>query len=1008
MIVMILLLVYSVAGAEGQEQLLRDPGFEESTPNGTFPDGGYWKSASAGSGAYAGCTTTSAHSGSNGLWEYTGSGTSAWWSRVYQKFPASTGDVYTGSAWIRTPSGQSWVSGSLACVRIEFLNSSLNVLDYFSSPGVTAANTTWAEYSVATDPIPSGTQYVRFICNVEKPSGSSGQSIANFDDCFFECVCIIPGTPSNRSPSDGATDVSTGTTLSWSAASSATSYDVYFGTSVSPPYKANTTSTEYNLGGLNQDTTYYWKIVAKNSCGSAEGPVWTFTTIQLPTIAFSPSSFSFTATQGGSDPASQTLGVNNSGGGTLNWSVGDDVTWVSLNPTSGTSTGETDNVTVSVNTSGMGAGSYSATITISAPGATNTPQTLPVSLSIDTIPDHEANAYQHLYDIMDKHHESFDVYSDQDAGGNHFFPSGWMGDISAISFDSNWTSNPHSGTSCIKVSFTAKGDNWTGIYWQDPENNWGDNSNGGYDLSGAVKLTFWARGEEGGETVEFFVGGITGTYGDSIEKTSTGYITLTTSWKEYTIDLIGKDLSHVIGGFGWVTNSEHNPDGAAFYLDNIKYDRSRADELRFLTSYETLPFIDPDRYVKNACFIYDNALAMIALLARKEDDDLRRARLLADTFVCAQDNDRYYSDGRLRNAYMSDLIDPQTGKVRLPGWWDPEENKWSEDEYQVSTYTGNMAWVIVALAQYYEAQEGEKYKDAAVSMGEWIIEHTYDTRGAGGYTGGYKGWEPDPGEITWKSTEHNIDVYVAFKWLYRITEDSIWLERAFHAISFVEAMWAPALRHFWTGTLNDGVTINKENVPLDIQAWAVMTLGNYNDALSWAEENCYTEADGFKGFDFNTDKDGVWFEGTGQMAVAYQTKGETEKRDIYVEELGKAQVSATNNNGKGIVAASHDGVTTGFEWEYFSRVHIGATAWYIFAERNYNPLESTVILLGDINRNGSVGLLEDATLALQVISGTNPSGIRSDYASSGADVNGDGKIGLAEVIYILQEVSGLR
>ena len=139
------------------------------------------------------------------------------------------------------------------------------------------------------------------------------------------------------------------------------------------------------------------------------------------------------------------------------------------------------------------------------------------------------------------------------------------------------------------------------------------------------------------------------------------------------------------------------------------------------------------------------------------------------------------------------------------------------------------------------------------------------------------------------------------------------------------------------------------------------------------------------------------------MAVAYQIKEETEKRNIYVEELRKAQVSATNNNGKGIVAASHDGVTTGFEWEYFSRLHIGATAWYIFAERNYNPLECAAILLGDINGNGSVSL-EDATLALQVLSGI----AFSQPINLNADVNGDSKIGLEEVVYILQKVSGLR
>ena len=62
---------------------------------------------------------------------------------------------------------------------------------------------------------------------------------------------------------------------------------------------------------------------------------------------------------------------------------------------------------------------------------------------------------------------------------------------------------------------------------------------------------------------------------------------------------------------------------------------------------------------------------------------------------------------------------------------------------------------------------------------------------------------------------------------------------------------------------------------------------------------------------------------------------------------------------------------------------------------------------GDTNGDGNVDLT-DVILALQVISGMNPSGIRSDYASSGTDVNGDGKIGLEEVIYILQKVAGLR
>ena len=65
------------------------------------------------------------------------------------------------------------------------------------------------------------------------------------------------------------------------------------------------------------------------------------------------------------------------------------------------------------------------------------------------------------------------------------------------------------------------------------------------------------------------------------------------------------------------------------------------------------------------------------------------------------------------------------------------------------------------------------------------------------------------------------------------------------------------------------------------------------------------------------------------------------------------------------------------------------------------------VLKGDINGDGYVNLA-DSILALKVNAGMAPSGIRSDYAASGADVNTDGQIGLQEVIYILQFVSSLR
>jgi hypothetical protein len=56
---------------------------------------------------------------------------------------------------------------------------------------------------------------------------------------------------------------------------------------------------------------------------------------------------------------------------------------------------------------------------------------------------------------------------------------------------------------------------------------------------------------------------------------------------------------------------------------------------------------------------------------------------------------------------------------------------------------------------------------------------------------------------------------------------------------------------------------------------------------------------------------------------------------------------------------------------------------------NITPMSLTK---GDINGDNQVNLA-DAIIALQMISRMNPSGIRSDYATSDVDVNGDGKIG---------------
>lgn len=91
----------------------------------------------------------------------------------------------------------------------------------------------------------------------------------------------VPNCAVDYSPYDGETNVVTNKVLSWQQNGGfPVSYDVYFGLSNPPPFVQNTTNLTYSsFSNLVADTTYYYKIVPKNSVGDALGcPVIEFTT----------------------------------------------------------------------------------------------------------------------------------------------------------------------------------------------------------------------------------------------------------------------------------------------------------------------------------------------------------------------------------------------------------------------------------------------------------------------------------------------------------------------------------------------------------------------------------------------------------------------------------------------------------------------------------------------------------------------------------------------------------
>jgi hypothetical protein len=89
-----------------------------------------------------------------------------------------------------------------------------------------------------------------------------------------------------------------------------------------------------------------------------------------------PQSLSFSAFLGLPNPPSETVSIYNQGSGVINWTTSSTASWLTVSPASGTTPA---NLSVSVNPSGLAAGNYSATLTITGSGST---QTVAVTLTV--------------------------------------------------------------------------------------------------------------------------------------------------------------------------------------------------------------------------------------------------------------------------------------------------------------------------------------------------------------------------------------------------------------------------------------------------------------------------------------------------------------------------------------------------------------------------------------------------------------------------------------------------
>ncbi len=795
--------------------------------------------------------------------------------------------------------------------------------------------------------------------------------------------------------------------------------------------------------------------------------------------------------------------------------------------------------------------------------------------------------------IHDYSSDPWYVYKDWEAGtccggegfsSNHGVPSGVMGDgeqgTAFYQIDENWTSGCYNGSSsCVRLNYIQKGNhNWSGVFWQSSENNWG-RENTAFDLRFAERVEFCAKASVNNLVAEFFMGGVRGqpnpstgdfmAIQDSAYKQTNGPVTLSTSWKCYSIDVAADGLDNVIGVFGAATadlgtiyldeikfipltegnngpfikqgtlkldesfvplsvwnatpsdtslnfgfvgssevpgctqitclevhyngsagadgwqwriinweppgadsgNLENSPDlttateikfrvraisgtesfavrsslfsgertytvGTAWqeitipisnpsdqvaygfqlvvkdaprdlYFDNIRFERPnrqmsvpiesvtsnnpRIDALRFAASFELPDSYTDESSLPNSAYGYDNALALLAYMARWDNDDQRRAKIIADAFVAVHQADDP-AENALRNTYSTGDLFDAGGNLRSPGWFDDASGDFLQDQFDITRHVGNVTWPGVALCQYHQKLNGtgdrSDYLDMAIDLGNWVETYTRSPDLYGGYRGGKIGFDQEI--ATWRSTEHNIDVWAHFECLYQQTSDSTWHARALHAKRFVDNMYSDARTDvipaglfpepvFLTGTLDKAhrEIINGNALVSDTESWTALAIYDYWDTLEWIETNAITTDNGLTCTDFNNDQDGVWFEGCGQyetarrLAAVHDTGSDQSRHlnlaDTYGGQNTAAQNATSTLFGKGIRHASSDNVSTGFDWEYFSYPAIASTVWPIYGTLDFNPYwaiaTSTARPFADLDRSVDSALPDSGIMA---------------------------------------------
>jgi hypothetical protein len=144
-------------------------------------------------------------------------------------------------------------------------------------------------------------------------------------------------------------------------------------------------SISADSAGLSAGTYSGTVVVASSDVGNTPIPVAVTLTVAPPALGLAPAALSFTAQAGGTAPAAQSVTTSSSNGTALSYSLSASSTegWLSVKPTTGISP---KSISISANPAGLSAGTYSGTVIVDSPGASNSPIPVPVTFTVTPVP----------------------------------------------------------------------------------------------------------------------------------------------------------------------------------------------------------------------------------------------------------------------------------------------------------------------------------------------------------------------------------------------------------------------------------------------------------------------------------------------------------------------------------------------------------------------------------------------------------------------------------------------